>query len=98
MSFEAYNTSPIPSLYYLGYRIVRSKCNDKQEIVVYFAKPENAIEYLDDPKIRQLCKKRLEDLKDERQRIKRKVHKYQKSTCCSKLLDFLKRIFKCFLK
>lgn len=98
MSFEALKDSPIPALYHLGYRIVRSRSNKKKEIVVYFAKPENAIEYLDDPKVHNLCLKRLEELKDDTQRIKRKVHKYKKSSCLDKILDFLKRIFKCFLK
>lgn len=95
MSFEALKNSPVPFLYFQGYRIVRSRTNKKKEIIIYFAKPENAIAYRKDEKIKKLCDERLKEIEEQGKGIKRKIHKYHKKSFCHKLCIMMTKIALC---
>lgn len=92
MSFDALKNGPIPHLYIQGYRIIRTRSNKKKEIIIYFAKPENAIAYRKDKLIKNLCDERLKEIEDQGKGIKRKIHKYHKKSVCHKLCVIMTQI------
>lgn len=95
MSFEALKNSPVPHLYNQGYRIVRFRTNKNKEIIIYFAKPENAIEYREDKLIQKLCDERLKEIQSYGKGVKRKIHKYKKKSFCHKLSLIMTKLALC---
>ncbi len=93
-----YNNSPIPSLYALGYRIIKSKLEKQKTIVIYFAKPEDAIEKYGDSEIYEMCLKRLEEVNRRREKINTKISNFRKYKIIDAIAGLLSKIYQLFLR
>lgn len=93
MSFDALKNSPVPILYFMGYRLVKSRSNSKNEIIIYLAKPENAVKYRREKRIRELYKQRVHELKENAWEVQHVT--YKKRSCWTRLWRVVKRILFC---
>lgn len=93
--------SPIPSLFFLGYRIASAHRNKKDEVILHFAKPENAVLYEENRTAYEVCTQKLNECiqpyhkPHEVTTIDQCAHKPSKSFM-TRLWDILCKIFACF--
>lgn len=100
MTIDALKSGPVPSLYHLGYRIIRTKRNKKGEIVIHFGKPEKALEYsLKKDEMYALCQERLSELIAKEKQIKLKMKKFNPHpSLLRRIWDIICEIFGCVKK
>lgn len=95
MSFDALKNSPIPALYHLGYRIVRSHSNKKKEIVIHFAKQKNVVNDCKDEEVQEIYHQTIKKIKTQSTGTHKQIKKYDKPSFGKKLIYLINRVLFC---